>query len=60
MTQIIKESGNMGKILPEYLCKWTMQKVRNEGVHVMPNTQVDDVDFKNNKLLLTLNNGKEV
>ena len=32
--QIFRESGNMGKILPEYLSLWTSCKVRAEGVQV--------------------------
>lgn len=32
--QIFRESGNMGKILPEYLSYWTTDKVKSEGVNV--------------------------
>lgn len=32
INQIFPESGNMGKVLPEYLCKWTTTKVRSEGI----------------------------
>lgn len=32
--QIFPESGNMGKLLPEYLSMWTSEKVRAEGVQV--------------------------
>lgn len=32
--QVFRESGNMGKILPEYLSFWTTNKVKDEGVHV--------------------------
>lgn len=32
--QIFKETGNMGKILPEYLSAWTTNKVKSEGVQV--------------------------
>lgn len=32
--QIFRESGNMGKILPEYLSYWTTNKVKSEGVQV--------------------------
>lgn len=31
ITQIFPESGNMAKVLPEYLCEWTTQKVKSEG-----------------------------
>lgn len=32
--QVFRESGNMGKILPEYLSFWTTNKVKEEGVQV--------------------------
>lgn len=32
--QIFKESGNMGKILPEYLSFWTTEKIKGEGIEV--------------------------
>lgn len=35
VTQVFRESGNMGKILPEYLSSWTTAKVRAEGVEVI-------------------------
>lgn len=34
VNQIFRESGNMGKILPEYLSFWTTNKVKGEGVNV--------------------------
>ncbi|XP_075234577.1 apoptosis inducing factor [Lycorma delicatula] len=60
VTQIIKENGNMGKVLPEYLSKWTTEKVKKEGVNVITNCQVDDVELKDSRLILHLNNGKEM
>ncbi|GFS20393.1 mitochondrial apoptosis-inducing factor 1 [Elysia marginata] len=38
--QLFPETGNMGKVLPEYLSKWTTRKVENEGVEVLPNQSV--------------------
>lgn len=32
--QVFRETGNMGKVLPEYLSLWTSDKVRAEGVQV--------------------------
>lgn len=32
VNQIFPEEGNMGKVLPEYLCRWTTDKVRSEGI----------------------------
>lgn len=50
----------MGKILPEYLSKWTTKKVENEGVQVITNCQVDDVEFKDDNLILQLSKGNTV
>lgn len=58
--QIFNENGNMGKILPEYLCKWTTERVREEGVNVIPNNQITSVDLINNQLHLKLRDGKTI
>ena len=39
----LQESGNMGKVLPDYLSEWTTDKVRSEGVTVLPNSRVKAV-----------------
>ncbi|KAG5887362.1 hypothetical protein JTB14_018377 [Gonioctena quinquepunctata] len=56
--QLFREAGNMGKILPEYLSFWTTEKVKAEGVVVMPQTEVVGVKPISKGLELTLNNGK--
>ncbi|XP_066259288.1 apoptosis-inducing factor 1, mitochondrial [Euwallacea similis] len=56
--QIFRETGNMGKVLPEYLSFWTSDKVRAEGVKVVPKTEVVGVKLKDGKVELTLNSGK--
>lgn len=33
----------MGKVLPDYLSEWTTDKVRSEGVTVLPNSRVKSV-----------------
>ncbi|XP_074134304.1 apoptosis-inducing factor 1, mitochondrial isoform X1 [Sminthopsis crassicaudata] len=58
--QLFPEKGNMGKILPEYLSNWTTEKVRKEGVKVMPNAVVQSVGVKSGKLLITLKDGRKV
>ncbi|XP_045609743.2 apoptosis-inducing factor 1, mitochondrial isoform X2 [Procambarus clarkii] len=59
--QIYPESGNMGKVLPEYLSKWTTEKVKSEGVDVITNSFVEGVkSTKDGKVQLTLNTGKEI
>ncbi|XP_072126597.1 apoptosis-inducing factor 1, mitochondrial isoform X2 [Mobula birostris] len=56
--QIFPEKGNMGKILPEYLSNWTTEKVRKEGVNVMPTTVVKSAKYKDNKVVLQLKDGQ--
>lgn len=60
--QIFKENGNMGKVLPKYLSQWTTEKVRDEGVEVVTETEVENCSLDNNgeKVNLLLNNGKNV
>lgn len=58
--QIFKESGNMGKILPEYLSLWTTKKVEAEGVQVIRNNQVTDAYVSEGKLNLILSSGERV
>eukprot|EP00092_Neocalanus_flemingeri_P034205 GFUD01037201.1.p1 GENE.GFUD01037201.1~~GFUD01037201.1.p1 ORF type:complete len:821 (+),score=315.46 GFUD01037201.1:82-2544(+) len=43
VTQAYQEGGNMGKVLPDYLSEWTTDKVRSEGVTVMPNSRISSV-----------------
>ena len=33
----------MGKVLPDYLSQWTTDKVRSEGVTVLPNSRISSV-----------------
>lgn len=54
--QIFYEQGNMGKILPQYLSQWSTERVKEEGVNVLPNTQVKNVELANSKVKLNLSN----
>ncbi|XP_074064553.1 apoptosis-inducing factor 1, mitochondrial [Macrotis lagotis] len=58
--QLFPEKGNMGKILPEYLSNWTTEKVRQEGVKVIPSAVVQSVGVKSGKLLIKLKDGRKV
>lgn len=59
--QLFHESGNMAKVLPAYLSKWTSEKFREVGVDVQPNSQITDVEiFEGKQLKLKLSNGKSV
>jgi programmed cell death 8 (apoptosis-inducing factor) len=40
VTQVYPEDGNMAKVLPAYLSKWSTEKVRKEGVTIVPNTRL--------------------
>lgn len=61
VTQIFQEEGNMGKVLPEYLSRWTMDKVKAEGVNIVNNSKVSKVEkLANGQLKLLLSTGKEV
>lgn len=60
VTQIFPESGNMGKVLPEYLSHWTTEKVHAEGVNVITGSTIDSVRKDGKKIVLKLNNGQEV
>lgn len=58
--QIFYENGNMGKILPEYLSQWSTERVKAEGVDVIPNTQVGNVELESSKVKLHLLNNKSL
>ncbi|KAL8616784.1 Apoptosis-inducing factor 1, mitochondrial [Nucella lapillus] len=58
--QIFPEGGNMGRVLPEYLCKWTTKKVQAEGVQVVANTNVTAARYKDGKVVLTLSDNTEL
>ncbi|XP_067903818.1 apoptosis-inducing factor 1, mitochondrial isoform X1 [Heterodontus francisci] len=58
--QIFPEKGNMGKVLPEYLSNWTTEKVRKEGVNVMPNTVVKSAKYQDKKVILKLKDGQTI
>nr|XP_053656833.1 LOW QUALITY PROTEIN: apoptosis-inducing factor 1, mitochondrial-like [Cherax quadricarinatus] len=61
VTQIYPEAGNMGRVLPEYLSKWTTEKVKSEGIEIIPNSFVEEVkSAKDEKVKLKLNTGKEI
>jgi hypothetical protein len=50
----------MGKVLPEYLSLWTTNKVKEEGVNIITNAEVENVEKVKDQLVLTLNNGSKV
>ncbi|XP_040298305.1 apoptosis-inducing factor 1, mitochondrial isoform X1 [Bufo bufo] len=60
VVQMFPESGNMGKVLPEYLSHWTTEKVKREGVNVISDAVVKAVSYKNGKLHISLKDGRQV
>ncbi|PIO36682.1 hypothetical protein AB205_0159270 [Aquarana catesbeiana] len=54
------ESGNMGKVLPEYLSHWTTEKVKREGVNVLTDAVVKSVCYRDGKLHIHLKDGRQV
>ncbi|XP_022086812.1 apoptosis-inducing factor 1, mitochondrial-like [Acanthaster planci] len=62
VTQVFPEKGNMGRVLPEYLSKWTTKKVKNEGVNVIPNVFLKSAGFDKSeeKVVVRLNDGQQL
>lgn len=60
VNQIFHENGNMAKVIPEYLSKWTTNCVQKQGVCVIPEVQIIDVSSAHNNIKLTLSNGQSV
>nr|APA32591.1 mitochondrial apoptosis-inducing factor 1 [Apostichopus japonicus] len=62
VTQFFPEAGNMGRVLPEYLSKWTTNKVESEGVDVITGVVLKSASLNtdSNQVALTLSNGAEV
>jgi len=50
----------MGKVLPGYLSLWTTNMVQEEGVNVIANAEVENVEKVEDQLILSLNNGRKV
>lgn len=59
--QLFNENGSMAKVLPDYLSKWTTERIREVGVDVQPNTQIVDVEiYEGNQLKLKLKDGRSI
>ncbi|XP_059351393.1 apoptosis-inducing factor 1, mitochondrial-like [Daphnia carinata] len=57
--QVFPEDGNMGKVLPKYLSRWTTEKVMGEGVQVLPKTHVQGATMEDDYVVLTLQDGQK-
>ena len=60
VNQIFPESGNMGLVLPEYLTKWTTEKVKREGVNVISEAKVTSIEMQGDQVKLTTQDNQEV
>ncbi|KAI1280875.1 Apoptosis-inducing factor 1, mitochondrial [Halotydeus destructor] len=58
--QVFPEEGTLSKVLPAYLSKWAMDKVKAEGVTVLPSTNVTSVESSKDGVTLKLDNGDSV
>lgn len=59
--QVFHESGNMAKVLPDYLSRWTTGRIKEVGVDVQPNSQIVGVEiFEGKQLKLKFNEGKSL
>jgi len=54
VVQVYPESGNLRKILPEYLSNWTTRKIVEEGVKIIPNASIERAQLNDNKVELSL------
>ncbi|CAL1281024.1 unnamed protein product [Larinioides sclopetarius] len=60
VTQLFPETGNLGKVLPEYLSLWISQKMQKEGVKIIPEVDVKAVSKKGTQVELLLSNDQTV
>eukprot|EP00053_Salpingoeca_punica_P019025 m.189715 g.189715 ORF g.189715 m.189715 type:complete len:624 (-) comp17552_c2_seq1:2500-4371(-) len=60
VTQLIAESGNLAKVLPEYLSNWVTEKIRGYGVDVKSGSKVTSATSDGKQVTLTLDNGEKV
>lgn len=58
--QLFPESGNMSKVLPDYLSKWTMKKMENQGVCILPNASVKNATRDGSSIKLQLSTGETI
>ncbi|RVE51192.1 hypothetical protein evm_004157 [Chilo suppressalis] len=55
---IFKDKGILSSVIPEYLGEWAVEKIKCEGVTVLPKTQVYDAfESADGRVELTLSNG---
>ena len=60
VVQVFPEEGNLGLVLPKELSKWTMDKVRKEGIEVHPGNTIETAAVEDGKVKVKLSGGEEV
>ena len=60
VVQVFPEEGNLGLVLPRDLSKWTMDKVRKEGIEVHPGNAPETAVIEDGKVKVRLSGGEEV
>ncbi|CAC5390565.1 AIFM1 [Mytilus coruscus] len=55
--QIFPEKGVMSQVLPDYLSKYTTEKIKEEGVDVVSRKSVKEAKYKDKQVVLTLSDG---
>lgn len=59
--QIYPETGNLGKVLPQYLSEYVSGKVKKEGAHLIPSVEVVSAAMtKENTINVKLSNGESI
>ncbi|CAF0853879.1 unnamed protein product [Adineta steineri] len=53
VTQLMPETGNISKVLPEYLSKWATERVRDEGAEVLTNVELVGTTIEEGKINLS-------
>ncbi|CAF4081471.1 unnamed protein product [Rotaria sp. Silwood2] len=53
ITQLMHEAGSISKVLPEYLSKWTSERVREEGAEVVTNVELVGTSIQEGKVTLS-------
>lgn len=57
--QIYPETGNLGKVLPQYLSEWVSKKLEQEGANLIPRVEVKHVSMSaDNCVEVKLSNGQ--
>ncbi|EFX79284.1 hypothetical protein DAPPUDRAFT_244863 [Daphnia pulex] len=54
------DAGSIGRVLPKCLSQWTSEKVKAQGVNVLPKANVEGAILEDCKVALTLNDGQKI